>query len=272
MNKCWAVSLLSFALGLSGSLAAVEYEGFTEPEQEIALSAPEMGVLKELKVKEGESVKVGQVLASLDNRVYHAQLAINKAKATARGLLQSAQAMQRLRQDMYNRLQNLRSQGAAQPAEVQQALAELEVAKAELQTARDTHEIHKLEVRLTEAQIERRTLRSPINGVVIDILKDPAEIVSSGGNEASHIMLIAQVDPLKVVVPIPTHEAVKLRVGQKVKVSFPRFDELTSEGEIVFISPVTDAGSDTVETKIRLDNSAGKLRSGLKCLVTVSEE
>jgi hypothetical protein len=43
------------------------------------------------------------------------------------------------------------------------------------------------------------------------------------------------------------------------------------QANIDFISPITDAGSDTVEVRLKLDNSAGMLRSGLKSIVNLPE-
>lgn len=259
--------LCSLLSALPLSTLASSYEAFTEPEQDIAVAAPEAGIIAKILVKEGEKVKQSQVLATLDNRVLEERLKIAQAKAKSYGEVNSAKARQRLRQDILSRLQPLLSQGAAQQTEVAQARAEVEVARADVQSARENVNIYALEVDFIKAQIESRTLRSPIDGVVTDILKDPAEIVVPSD---AHVLSVAQVSPLKVTIHVPTPEAVALQTEQAVQVKFPHFESLNTQGKIVFISPVTDAGSDTVEVVIRVDNQQNQLRSGLKCLVEIT--
>ena len=72
-NLLYILCLLSF------NAYAVEYEGFTEPDRKITIAPPEAGVLESIAVKEGDKVKTGQVLASLENRVFRASLAVAKA-------------------------------------------------------------------------------------------------------------------------------------------------------------------------------------------------
>jgi len=258
--------LLLAALLLLPTAYAQPYDGFTEPDQEIKVAAPEIGVLATLNVKEGQTVKQGQVLATLDNQVLVAGLAVARAKAKASGRLNAAQALQKLNETKLSRLQPLLARGAAQQAEVDQVSAELSNARASAQAAREELQVSALEVKQIEAQIERRTLRSPINGVVIELKKEVSELVGGTANEPQ-VLTVARIDPLLVTIHVPTSEALKLSLDQKVAIEFPAYTPASAEGTVTFVSPITDAGSNTVKIKIRLDNSAGKLRSGLKCLV-----
>lgn len=249
---------------------AQTFEGFTEPDIELKIAAPESGVLASLQVKEGQKVEKNQVLATLDNRVLEAALNIAKAKQHLSGKLNSAIATQRLHQSRLERLKPLLEQGAAQQTEIDQTRAELEVAKANVQTAKEEQHINSLEVKHIEAQIERRTLRSPIEGIVTEIHKKVGESVI-GGTTANdqHILTLVRVNPLVVTIHIPTAVAMNVSVDQKAQILFPDYSVEPAQGQIFFVSPVTNAGSDTVKVKIKLINQDVKLRSGMKCLVNL---
>ncbi len=247
---------------------AVEYEGFTEPDRKITIAPPEAGVLESIAVKEGDKVKAGQVLASLENRVFRASLAVAKAKKAATGRLNSAVAIERLRREKLDRLLPLLAKGNAQPYEIAQSRIELESSVAEVQAARETLNISELEYKQIEAQIEHRILRSPIDGVVINVNKEVAELASFSGTDAQ-ILTVASLDPLRISLRVPTAQAVAFKPKQGVSVRFPNLSSVAVNSTIHLISPVTDASSDTVKVDILLENPKGELRSGVKCLVTV---
>lgn len=259
--------LLILSLYLPSVAIAATFESFTEPVQQITLASPETGILEEIRVKPGDTVRKGQVLALLDNQVFSTLLAIANVRKNADGRLNAAQAIQRLKQEKLSRLMSLANSGYIQPHEMSQAKIELELAKAEVQTAKELLHIHALEYRHIQAQIERRILRSPINGTVTEVHKSVAELV--GGHEA-HVMTLANLTTLIVTIHVPTDYALNLSLDQQVDVQFPNSSFATVMGQIHTISPITDAGSSTVVVDIHLDNSQSKLRSGIKALVNLT--
>lgn len=64
MNK---INYLLLFFCISSNAIAQSFEGFTEPDLELKIAAPESGVLASMKVKEGQQVEKNQVLATLDN-------------------------------------------------------------------------------------------------------------------------------------------------------------------------------------------------------------
>jgi len=263
------IGILLILLLLSSNLWAEPYEGFTEPEQEIELAAPEMGILEKIMVKEGERVHVGQLLANLQSRDLGNMLEIARLRAKSTARLRAAQAELKLHRMQLEKLEPLQQKGLAHPQEVNQSRMEVDVAAANVQAANEELAIAKLDSKRIAAQIENRTLRSPIDGVVTEILRDVAELV--GANQ-SHVMTIAALDKLKIRLHLPTVRALHLKVGDPVKVVFNDFPVPQAEASVAFISPVTDAGSDTVTTHIALDNQQGKLRAGIRCQVHITHE
>ena len=233
----WAFGIAVSMLGV-GALAE-DILGYTEPYKTITVSASEPGVLAELLVEEGVNVKKNQVLARLDVAALSAELEIAKAEA---------------------QLQATRKQRLAELAQSSRATAdELDKAKTDLI-------IKEAQVRKTEAMIESRTMRSPVDGIVTEIKRDPSESVSVAN---PHVLTVVQIDKLTVNLFLPPKIALRLKLGGTVPLRFENTDERVP-ASIEFISPVTDSASGTVRVKFAVDNAAQRHRAGARC--TLADE
>ena len=210
--------MISFAVLQSAAACGASFDGFTEPFRKIEVAASETGTVAQLLVHEGDRVTKGQALATLDNDVLEVSREIAAANVHAKGKLDSAVAERELRKTRLERLEPLRAEGHASQEEIDRARADLAVAEANLQAAREQHQLDELEGKKIEAMIERRTLRSPIDGYVLKIQKDEREFVSV--NSAS-VATVVQLDPLRVVFSLPTAYAAKLSVGGAVDLELP---------------------------------------------------
>lgn len=228
--------LLTPLLALFAFTVRADVPGYTEPYKTITVSAAEAGVIKELPVEEGTVVKQGQILARLDVAQLDAELDIAKIQAE-------------LQRTKVERLDELaRSQRAA---------------KEELDRSRADLKIREAEIRKIQAAIETRTMRSPVNGVVTEIKREPSEAVSMN---SPHVLTVVQIDRLIVNLFLPQARAEKLKTGGSAPLLLGESSSRTP-ATVEFISPVTDAASGTVRVKFVLDNTGGKLRSGVTALL-----
>src|SRR3954468_18547340 len=147
--------------------------GYVEPYKIITVSAAEPGVIAAVLVQEGDLVKKDAVLARMDTRVLEAELEIAKAEA-------------RLTTTRRHKLEELAGSSRATPDELEKARTDAIIKDAQ--------------VRRTEAQIEARILRSPVDGVVTEIKRDPSEAVSTA---QPHVLTVVQIDRLIVNLFLP---------------------------------------------------------------------
>jgi RND family efflux transporter MFP subunit len=208
--------------------------GYTEPYKIITVSASEPGVLAELLVEEGVNVKKNQVLARLDVAALSAELEIAKAEA---------------------QLQATRKQRLVELAQSSRATTD------ELDKAKTDFVIKEAQVRKTEAMIESRTMRSPVDGIVTEIKRDPSESVSVAN---PHVLTVVQIDKLTVNLFLPPATALQFKPGGMAHLRFedgaPRVP-----ATVEYISPVTDSASGTVRVKFAIDNAARQHRAGARC-------
>ena len=247
---------------------AVSPEGLTEPSRTIELAAAETGLILDINVEEGNSIAKDQVLARLDDLVLKASLAVAAAQKEAVGQLKIAEAEYRLRETRFNKLNTLLGRGHATSEEVTTAQSEKEVAAAKVQQAREALRVKELEYMRTQAQVERRLIKSPVDGIVTNVFREPYEFVSY---TEPVVMTVVQLDPIVAVFTFYPDEMEELSVGKSVRVNLTSNTE-PAQGTVSYISPVLDAESGTVKVKVEIPNPNGKYRSGDKCSLGDAEK
>lgn len=230
------LSALGIALVLSSAARAEDPAilGYTEPSRIITVSAGDIGVLAEMLVKEGDAVKKGEVLARLDTSVLNAELEIARAEA-------------KLAATRNQRVLDLAQSTRVTPEELEKARTELVIKEAQ--------------VRRIDAMIEIRTMRSPVDGVVTEIKRDPSESVTVA---SPHVLTVVQIDRLTVNLFLPPARVENLRNGGKAELLLLD-PERRVPAIVEFVSPLIDAASGTVRVKFAIENPTGEIRSGGRC-------
>jgi len=141
---------------------------------------------------------------------------------------------------------------------VERASGAVQHAQAELNNRR----LADLELQRTTAEVALRTIKSPVNGVVVERFMNPGEFPKQ-----EKILKIAQIDPLRVEVYAPVAMLGKIAVGMTahVKPEAPLTGEYAAK--VTVVDRVVDAASGTFGVRLELPNPELKLPAGLKCSV-----
>jgi RND family efflux transporter MFP subunit len=250
-----------------GALAArasgETFESFLEPSRRIDLAPAESGLIDEILIREGDHVTKGQLLASLDKEVLIVTREIAAATAEAIGKRNAALAEFQLREVRLKKIRELRAQGHASNDELQRAEAELAAAAGQRRSIEEQQAVDRLEIRKADAQIERRLIRSPIDGVVTKLHREQGEFVTP---VAPTVVTVTQLHPLRAVFNLPHGYSSKLTQGGSIEVQVGDLNE-TVAAKLELISPIIDADSGTVRVKVLIDNAAGKIQAGGRCFV-----
>jgi RND family efflux transporter MFP subunit len=239
--------------------AAEAVEGFSQPFLEVQVAAPESGIIETILVKQGQAVRRGQVLATLDQSVLRTSLEFARAKARATAARDAARAELALRQSRLEKLLSLRAEGHSSREEVERTQTDVQIAQARLRAAEEEWELNQLEVRRIEAQLARLAIVSPTDGVVVRLHREAGEFVAAN---APQVATVVRLDALRVKLYPPTDLAGHLSTAQSVPLVFPETGQ-HAEGRVEFISPTTDADSGTVRVELIIDNADGRYRSGV---------
>ncbi|MEQ9406126.1 MAG: efflux RND transporter periplasmic adaptor subunit [Fuerstiella sp.] len=241
-------------------------QGFTEPYADISMAASEMGTLSSVRVREGDLVKAGQLLAGLDDAVLQASLQVAAAGMAAAGDLESATTQLDLKKVEQQKLKELFSRNHASQQELDRVQGEVRIAEARVQSAREDLEIRRLEHARIEAQLKQREIRSTIDGVVVEVRKDLGEFVSPSDPVVARIV---QLDPLLVVFSVPTERRSTVTTDQPVAVRLAGSSDV--RGIVEFVSPTADPSSGTFRVKVRLPNPQGALHGGEKAVLLLDQ-
>lgn len=257
------VAVLSLALSQArgGEIAA-----FVEPYRDVDVASSELGTVAYLNVEEGDRVQEGQVLAGLDEAVLNAALEVAKTAKEALGRLRSAEAELEMRVDRLKKIQQLVERRHASQEELARAASQVEIAKAQVIAVQEELAVKSAEYNRIQAQINQKRIKSPIDGVVTRVFKDAGEFVSASDPT---IVKVVQLSQLKVEFSVPASAAREFKPGQRITLEVGR-ERQERPGVVEYVSPTTDAQSNTVRVKIRVDNQSGLMRGGDTCWLAIS--
>ena len=243
--------------------ASLDQEAFAEPYRTIQVATTDLGIVREVLVREGDSVEVGQPLVKLDDELVNASLEIAKQNLSSRGALNSAEAELRLHTARLQKLEPLARDGFARPEELERARSEQEVAAARVLAAQETLQVRQRELDRIQIELQRRTVKSPIKGVVSKLHRESGEFVAPTDPV---LLTVVQLDPLLATFSLKPAQASQLSAGLPVQVQFAS-QEQPVKGEVELVSPVTEARSGTVRVKVRIPNPQRACRSGDRCVL-----
>lgn len=229
--------------------------GQMRPVHSAFVRAKVAGEVLELRVREGETVKAGQVLARIDPAEYQARL--DERLATLAANRATWENNERTRK---NNEELLRKNFISQQA-YDNTLANSTVAQAQVKAA-------EANVALAQKSVDDAVVRAPWAGLV-------AERSAQVGDKASVDMkLITLVDlsRMEIEAGVPAGDIPNVSVGQEVAFRVEGFGERAFNGRIARIAPQAATGSRSIMVYIDLPNTDGALKGGMfaKGLLTLS--
>jgi RND family efflux transporter MFP subunit len=230
------------------------------PSNIVELGAPSVGIVQQVFVERGDTVKKGQVLATLRGEVERANLGLATTRAQAEAELQAADRANEFAQRKLKRTQDLFEKEFVSALAVDQAVADAQAAEAhQIQTREQLLQAQK-ERAVVQAQLDLRTLRSPMDGVIVDLYRRSGERV-----EERPVLKIAALDPLfvEVVLPASLYRSIKPGMSATIQPDLPELPPLN--GTVRLADRLIDPASNTFRARIVVPNPDSKLPAGLRC-------
>jgi cobalt-zinc-cadmium efflux system membrane fusion protein len=251
---------------LATPLSAQPLDCMIQPHQIVQVGTAAPGVIEQLTVERGDLVTRGQVVAQLNAGVERAQLTVARERAAQVGEVQAAVGSRELADRELVRAKDLHGQEFVSGAYLDKARAEAEVASGRTVQAEERRRQASREVELAAAQLAQRTIRSPIDGVVVERYLSPGEYV-----DQKPVMRIASIDPLRVDVLVPAAAFGRVQVGDRGVVVPELFNQRKHEATVSMVDRVIDAASNTFRVRLELPNPGRQLPAGLRCKVNLGD-
>ncbi len=239
---------------LKASFSDMGIRAVTNPSADITLSYVQPGRIARVYFKEGGWVEAGQVLVQQDDAVEQIQLAQLEAASEDTTQIQASEASLAQKRVDLQKLEKAAANNAATELEVEYAKLNVTMAELSLQLAKFEHEQAKRKYSELKTQIEKMSLKSPINGRIEKIHVETGESI----NALAEVVRVVRIDPLWIDVPVPLLKATTLSHGKTARVKFPDPNMVSIEGRIIYIAAVADAASSTLRVRIEVPNKSNR--------------
>lgn len=217
----------------------VSVNGRTAPARTVELNAETDGRVVATGVERGDRFSAGNVIVRLDERDRNARLA--QAVATVKQ-----------REVEYEGRQQLKSESYVSEAQLQEAAALLEAAKAELTRA--------------ELDIEYMQIQAPFDGALQERHVEIGDFVASG----DPIATIVDDRTIIVSAAVSEYDAKHVTVGGEASAKLATGEHVS--GRIRYIAPVADEATRTFTVELEIDNADGALRAGVSAELQIPAE
>ncbi|MBW2280904.1 MAG: efflux RND transporter periplasmic adaptor subunit [Deltaproteobacteria bacterium] len=236
------------------------------PNKVIDIGSPITGLIEEIVVERSEYVEENQVLARLESSVEEAAVRVAQARAQRKVEVEFSRANLGLgekRRDRAVELYESRSLSLDQREEVETRAT---LAALELEQAQEDQRLARLQLDQAVAALGRRTVRSPIAGYVVERLMDAGEVV-----DEETMLRVAQIDPLRVDVILPSHWFGRIHPGSRAEVVPEAPLDDARSAEVSIVDRVIDGASGTFSVRLELPNPSHDLPAGLRCQVRFAD-
>jgi membrane fusion protein YbhG len=235
-------------------------------------------------VNEGDRIKKGQLLATLEKQRLEALVGSRKAKVAAqmqavdrleagtreeeirkdRADVEKAEAEAKVAEITANRVRYLTKKGALSQQKEDDTIADLDAARARLKAAKEVLELaiagpreediaeakatlkaYEQDLALALRELADADLLAPLDGVIENRLLEPGDMASP----QNPVFTIAITDPLWVRAYVSETDLGKIRLGMKAEVRTDSFPGKHYDGWVGFISPTAEFTPKTVETR-----------------------
>ncbi len=247
--------------------------------QEVQLSAEVIGKVAAVLVKEGDKVERGQPLLRLDPTVYLAEVKQQEAsRRNAAIAIERAQINLDTQQRNLERTQRLYKDKFIDVSKYDDAVHQVDLAKVELRASRETLEQASAMLSQAREHLAKTEVRSPIDGTVtaVPIKIGETAVASATGIAGSSLMTIADVGSIMAEVNVDEADIARVARTQQAKVFPAAFPSQPVTGTVESVAmapkgPTPGAASQgkAYVVKLRLDDTALALRSGMTCRVEI---
>jgi len=244
--------------------APTEFDCIIEARQTVDIRSPVEGLIEKVAVERGEFVKKGQVVVTLESGPERAALAIARSRAEQQGAVKAAEAKLDLSRKKETRAEELARQNFISPNALEEARTERSLSESELRVSRENQRLAELEVQRANELLNMRTIKSPVNGVVVDRYIKAGEFATT--NVKDPIVKIAEVDPLNVEVILPARLYGDIKRGSKAEVA-PETPAKKYIATVAVVDQVMNAAAGTFGVRLELRNANLEIPAGARCRV-----
>jgi RND family efflux transporter MFP subunit len=262
----------------AGTQASVlNASGYVTARRRATVSSKVTGKVIEVNVEEGMAVRQGQVLARLDDSTVRAALDLARAQleASKRAVPEIEVRLAEARTTL-GRRQQLRKDGLATPADIDQAEAEVNSLVARIGSAREQMNVAGSQVALQQTALDDMVIRAPFSGVAISKDAQAGEMVSpvsaGGGFTRTGICTIVDMRSLEIEVDVNESYINRVTPSQGVTAVLDAYPDWQIPAKVITMVPTADRQKATVLVRIGFNQLDPRILPDMGVKVTFLRE
>lgn len=235
-------------------------QGIAKAKLDALLRPADQGTITAIHVKEGDWVKAGTPLLTIDDGAARAAMIIAKANADAHAAADQAELAMKQARTIVSRTRIALHANAASEFELLSKENQLDQATANYELQLEQQKQAQAQLALAEEQLKRRTLCAPFDGRVIQIHAGLGNTIDPT-QAAVHV---AKLNELEVEMHLPVSLFGSLEAGETRELRASAPVNTLLKAKVVYVAPVVEPTSATFRVVFSIDNEALALPSGFE--------
>jgi RND family efflux transporter MFP subunit len=240
-----------------GGNSVLDATGYVTARRQATVSAKITGKVREVRIEEGQSVKEGEILATLDDSEARVDVELRRAQvAAARAQLAEAESSRANAEREFKRQQNLADRKLTSVSALDAARTQAETFTARVASQASEVRVAQESLQAAQVQLDNTIVRAPFAGVVTVKAAQPGEMISpvsaGGGSIRTGIGTIVDMDSLEIQVDVSESYINRVQPGQKVEAVLNAYPEWRIPASVIAIVPTADRSKATVKVRIAL--------------------
>ena len=211
-------------------------------------------------VEKGTYIKKGQPLALLESSVEKSKVQLAKLQANSYNDIKNKRTHLKFALRNKKRLEKM-TKNTVSLSEKDKVETEAVIAEIEFKKASENRRIAQLNLALEESRLALKTIKSPIDGIVIDQYLSIGESVKD-----RPLMKLAKIDPLRVELIAPTEYFGLINKDMQVEIQPERPANKTFKATVSSVDKLIDPASGSFTVRMTVPNPSDQLVGGVNCL------
>ncbi|MGN7613984.1 efflux RND transporter periplasmic adaptor subunit [Magnetococcales bacterium HHB-1] len=239
----------------------VRVSGITEPLHDVLVGNVDTGVIDKIHVKEGDRVKKGETLFSLDYGLEELDIKRRRIIMNDKSELSSAQARAKTLRRIYKLNRELyESTRSVGKEELDKLELELIQAKADQKRLTQAEKRERVEFSIAKEMLRRKTVKASMDGIIAQLFLSPGEIYEP----PKPILRVVVASPCIFVSNIAEKWGRRLKINDEVTLNIQAGERtIKKQGKIIFIAPVVDPSSGLMKVKVEFPNEDNQVIPGV---------
>lgn len=239
----------------SATSSVLDATGYVVARRQASVSSKVPGKVTSVLVEEGMVVEEGQLLATLDDSITRAQLAVSASQVEATRSQRVELELRLTQAELdYDRNTQLAEAKLVSSNEVERSRLEVDSLRSLIEVSKESLKVARKTVDLQRRYLADMEIRAPFGGVVISKTAQPGEMIApvagGGGFTRTGICTIVDMESLEVQIDVNESYINRVQPGQQVTVQLTAYPDFRMPAEVIAIIPTADRARSTVKVRV----------------------